>query len=441
MKKSSFSDSNIRSSCSKRKSGDGDRSGSSSPYNGNNNGSGTSNDDDHLNAELSPAASAAASASAPALCRVIAPSTLPEGTMFEAEVDAIKFLVTVPMGGVTKGVSFTVPYPTTVHSSVEAMPVVQQIVPFAASVAISSAEPLPPPAAAAAAAAATGGPVQVVQVIAPSTMNGGTVFEAQIVTNDGSNNGIKFMVTVPTSGVHKGGIITVPYPKITTNDNNNITYITGGGVPGVSVFEVPTQHWRTSLCDCCGVPSNPNCCLCLMAWCCTPILMAQVMRKMKYNFAGIPATGNGYQNVCSVITLLTILISVFLTVLSWTSAIISYLLLISWFMYLLIIYTCTRYSMRKKYKIDATCCNCDCCCGTTINPIEDCCCVYWCSCCTAIQLHSHTHDGSKYPYNPFTQTGLDMYAPEICNNDNENGGTTTTTHRHRGNNGVVTQTV
>jgi len=48
----------------------------------------------------------------PAMCKVVAPATLAEGSTFEATVDGRTFTATVPSGGVKEGEAFEVPYPT-----------------------------------------------------------------------------------------------------------------------------------------------------------------------------------------------------------------------------------------------------------------------------------------------------------------------------------------
>ena len=48
----------------------------------------------------------------PKTCTVVAPQTLEAGYTFNANVDGIDFVVTVPAGGVTEGQAFQVPYPS-----------------------------------------------------------------------------------------------------------------------------------------------------------------------------------------------------------------------------------------------------------------------------------------------------------------------------------------
>uniref|UniRef100_A0A6U9XI97 Uncharacterized protein n=1 Tax=Pseudo-nitzschia australis TaxID=44445 RepID=A0A6U9XI97_9STRA len=47
----------------------------------------------------------------PATCKVVAPATLKANSTFEATVDGITFMVTVPEAGVDEGETFEVPYP------------------------------------------------------------------------------------------------------------------------------------------------------------------------------------------------------------------------------------------------------------------------------------------------------------------------------------------
>ncbi|OEU23297.1 hypothetical protein FRACYDRAFT_233470 [Fragilariopsis cylindrus CCMP1102] len=343
----------------------------------------------HTNTNTNTSSSNTATSCNPATIRVMAPDTLYAGSVFEAQVNMNTFMVTVPYGGVIEGDIFDVPYPTSFTNTTSA----------AANYPVTTDS---------------------VQVMAPSTMNEGQMFEAQV-------NGIEFMVTVPKNGINKGELFTVPYPTYTYP--TTATTIGGGESPPllstgptannttnvVNAYDIPTTdgRWRTDICDCC--PAD-NCSLCCMGFCCTPCVMAQLIQRMKYNFAGVPVqpNGTGYKNVCMVISIITIIVFITASILSDILPFIGYLLLCGWSLYLIIIFTCARYSMRKEYNINSLCCNN----GDAANDdgcggVEDFCLVYWCSCCSAIQMIAHTHDGKKYPYNPCNQTGLDIYAPDI----------------------------
>lgn len=60
--------------------------------------------------------------------------------------------------------------------------------------------------------------------------------------------------------------------------------VAGGGADTnvATAFEVPTGHWRNGLYDC----FDACCCPCLLGAFCFPILMGQIMQRMKMNFFG-----------------------------------------------------------------------------------------------------------------------------------------------------------
>ena len=60
--------------------------------------------------------------------------------------------------------------------------------------------------------------------------------------------------------------------------------------------------------------------------------------------------------------------------------------------------TCARGEMRRRHEIPGDCCGDGC--------LGDCCCAYWCSCCTVIQMHRHTHDEYQHRYVLGSKTGL-----------------------------------
>ncbi|GAX10397.1 hypothetical protein FisN_3Lu622 [Fistulifera solaris] len=67
--------------------------------------------------------------------------------------------------------------------------------------------------------------------------------------------------------------------------------------------------------------------------------------------------------------------------------------------------TCTRFHMRQKYQIP----------GSTFGDgyLDDCCCTFWCGCCTTIQQSRHSHDEKVHPYDCCSKTGLRPDAPAI----------------------------
>ena len=63
----------------------------------------------------------------------------------------------------------------------------------------------------------------------------------------------------------------------------------------------------------------------------------------------------------------------------------------------------TRKHIREKYNIPEQQC----------NGCEDCCCSWWCSCCTVAQMARHTGDYKAYPAACCSETGMPPHAPSI----------------------------
>lgn len=223
------------------------------------------------------------------------------------------------------------------------------------------------------------------KVVAPATLKEGATFEATV-------DGITFTATVPEGGVGEGDTFEVAYPSKSE----------------VNAFEVPSGKFRHTLCSC----FNSCCCLFMMGWCCSSCVVGQVMQRLNFNFFGCPrvnADGTPVTGkrppVCMMIAAASIATSIIGGVLfsvypeygSYPYAIFGW--------YMLIVTVITRYNMRKKFDIESNCCG-DNCCG-------DCLSVWFCPCCSIIQMASHTHDHDAYPYAPLNGTGLKLGAPEI----------------------------
>merc|ERR1712194_701128 len=283
-----------------------------------------------------------------------------------------------------------------------------------------------------------------VLVVAPATLEAGSTFEAEV-------EGITFIVTVPDDGVHKGGEFQVPYPdkgailddipiveatpallasslslpdaekmeEITTVNENSSTsnnHTSYGQQPKNTVvaFSVPTGQWRRDFCSCFN---DFSCCVCLMGWCRSPIMMGQVIQRLKLNWFGCLVTQNydgqkgrqQSQPICIVFTILTVLLIVLGLIVELTFSPtllhVGYAISVIIGVYFIIAFTCARKSMRERYDLPHTCCD--------VPGLDDCCSIYWCGCCSAIQMHRHTHDETKYTYNVVSKTGLDDNAPQI----------------------------
>lgn len=74
------------------------------------------------------------------------------------------------------------------------------------------------------------------------------------------------------------------------------------------------------------------------------------------------------------------------------------------FMLYILITTCrARRSVREQYDIPETTC----------KGCEDCCCSFWCQCCTTMQMMRHTADYETYPGSCCTETGLPTYVQTV----------------------------
>lgn len=218
-------------------------------------------------------------------------------------------------------------------------------------------------------------------VVAPATLKAGATFEATV-------EGKTFTATVPEGGVSEGDTFEVPYPDETVAMKNEASAYTPGS-------------FRRGFCGCC----EACCCPFLMAWCCTCCVFSQVQERLNFgwcgsprlNADGTPDTSPGppicmtYAVIYTILIILGSVVSYVLNVQGadeQTAQNIAYIPLGIFGWFLLVVGTCTRLNMRKKYEIKPTCCG-DNCCG-------DCLSVYFCPCCTATQMVTHTHEDGDY---------------------------------------------
>ena len=73
------------------------------------------------------------------------------------------------------------------------------------------------------------------------------------------------------------------------------------------------------------------------------------------------------------------------------------------FILFLVLLCKTRRHIREKYQIPEQQC----------HGCEDCCCTYWCSCCTVAQMARHTGDYKEHGARLCSETGLGPGAPSI----------------------------
>ena len=205
------------------------------------------------------------------------------------------------------------------------------------------------------------------------------------------------------------------------NNSENTTYQQNGPVAEGTPVVVPavpsptkqsqpktddfgrTETWSHGLCDCCSTFFQP---LFWMGCCCSPLVFAQLMTRMRLNWCGEPDRVHaGAKTFETVVIIFILYLSLSLVGLHFAG--------ILFFIYSMIAFTRARGAIRRRFKIPAKifgCCS---------GGLEDCCCVFWCGCCSSIQMARHTHNEDKYPYNACAHDGLPIYAPVLMTMDDE----------------------
>mmetsp|Transcript_7634 Transcript_7634/g.10873 ORF Transcript_7634/g.10873 Transcript_7634/m.10873 type:complete len:312 (+) Transcript_7634:215-1150(+) len=273
--------------------------------------------------------------------------------------------------------------------------------------------------------------VPMIEVIAPGTLPEGYTFEAEV----GSQS---VTVTVPQGGVEEGQKFTVP---LQTKSESGTVDMHAMATPRVSV---PIGNWKDHWCNFCAF----GCChavLCNAYWC-TPVLLGQVMSRMKLDWLAREGNSSGAAmtfKIVFAIFLVYILLDPFLAVSpfipgttittmrnlydyvvivlvsqeenpkpgqhvlpQWaTSMSIVNFLYGSFFLgYIVYVMTKTRQYIRKKYAIPELYCK---------SGYEDLCCSLCCPCCTAAHMARHTADYDTYASSCCTDTGLPAHVPSI----------------------------
>ncbi|KAL7546493.1 hypothetical protein ACHAWF_009830 [Thalassiosira exigua] len=242
------------------------------------------------------------------------------------------------------------------------------------------------------------------EVVAPAKLPEGYTFEAEV-------DGRSFKVKVPAGGVEEGQRFTVPFPD----------EIGGSGQGLADSTEALTfGYWKDGLFDCCqfGCIHSVLC----NAWCCPLVLLGQIMTRLKLNWLGYEDADPGtstFQMLLGITIgyfILRSLINVPVYTLfaidaaaakGGTSVFHEALIVVQWLLDLsftiftiFLVYNTRRY-IRDKYRIPER--NCKGC--------EDCCCAYWCTCCTVAQMARHTADYETYAAKCCSSTGLSPNAP------------------------------
>uniref|UniRef100_A0A7S2IA07 Uncharacterized protein n=1 Tax=Helicotheca tamesis TaxID=374047 RepID=A0A7S2IA07_9STRA len=238
--------------------------------------------------------------------------------------------------------------------------------------------------------------VTMVEVVAPATLSGGFQFDAVY-------NGQTFPVTVPPEGVTQGQKFTVPFTVV------EATVIHG------TADSSPLRRWKDGLCDCCKY----GCChphfLC--AWCFPALLMGQVLTRMKMSWCGNYASESEWRSTYRYI-IYTFIAYVVISSLTappppeyeyindelvnvapdgplWQSIVYN-ITNAAFGLYTLFVLIKLRRAVREKDEIPEKRC----------KGCEDCCCVFWCGCCTVAQLARQTADYDVQEATCCSDTGL-----------------------------------
>lgn len=248
--------------------------------------------------------------------------------------------------------------------------------------------------------------VRLVEVVAPSDLPEGFEFEAVA-------EGQSFRVTVPAGGVSQGQRFSAPFLPDA----------------GESVgYTAPIGRWKDGLCDCCLF----GCChpALWMAICCRLALLGQVQNRLRLNWLGNRASPRDYSPFK---VLLGVSVGIFVCSNIFSSLMRSYVEIdpnnidpidpntkelppgfwgayVGYHVFALIVTVfwvyvavMTRKYIREKNEIPETTC----------TGCEDCCCSFFCGCCTVAQMARHTAEYETYVGQCCSETGLPVTAPRL----------------------------
>lgn len=247
-----------------------------------------------------------------------------------------------------------------------------------------------------------------VKVVAPSTLAEGYTFDATV-------NGEVIKVSVPPGGVKEGEMF----------DARIVTAVIDKGALSVPPLDAASNDvalvgaWRHGIFSCFDTFCNG---MFWMACCCPLIAIGQLLQRLKMNFMGQP---NGlYKNTCVVWTILMAVLVVIQAIgqmldyqnnapsdstITAEPDVTDYIFQIIYFIVLIFAVAAlarARFFVREKWSIPADCCQ-------SSGCLSDCCCAYWCVCCTTIQMMRHTHDETKNYYICGSKTGLSDDAADV----------------------------
>jgi Cys-rich protein (TIGR01571 family) len=245
-----------------------------------------------------------------------------------------------------------------------------------------------------------------IRVIAPATLGEGYTFD--VLVDDAP-----YTVEVPSGGVKEGQEFEVLYEphlqdglistQVHHKSSKDTEEETKAPEDKETVFDpetgAPMGRWRNRLCACCDVLTQSTF---WMGFCCTPILIAQLITRFGLTWQG--RTGTKEQISLS---FNRIVLSLLMVLALWKIPVVGdFILLLFWLFIVVLVGSPVRQYMRQKYEIPQSL-------PLRFARVEDGCCMLLCGCCSAIQMARHTHDDKEYPGHGCTTTGLGVDAPEI----------------------------
>jgi len=262
-----------------------------------------------------------------------------------------------------------------------------------------------------------------IRVVAPATLEEGYQFDILV-------QGEPYTVTVPPGGIEVGKEFEVSYhPK----DDDNSSY--EGTLPvqsssrdiedndsrsdqdspaksdlsGRDSLGAPIGRWRYHVCACCDVLTQATF---WMALCCTPVLLAQLVTRLRLNWRGQVAS-TPQEASLSFNRIVLSFIAVLMV--GQLLPLVSQILLI-FYVLVILVYSGSnlRRSIRERYEILPALVGTRCCCWRKNSClIEDAMCMCCCGCCALIQMARQTHNDKEYPGYCCTTTGLELDAPDV----------------------------
>jgi PLAC8 family len=301
-------------------------------------------------------------------------------------------------------------------------------------------------------------------VVAPATLEEDFTFD---VTLGGKHGNRPFTVTVPKGGVNEGEEFEIPYPGSDSDERSSAAYSEDNDdeekrtlpcrsssrdlndddeATSDSTTGAPIGRWRNHICACCDVVTQATFWTALV---CSPILIAQLVTRLRLTYRGKPALSATSPTTQTVfgdaqeeesLSYNKIVLS-FVAVLCVGNFLLGIgLAVVAVYTVLLMVYVGSniRHSMRQRYKIStlkifqvcsksnnrlrksgggggAATANAK----SNLNNVniggrlEDCLCMLCCGCCSLIQMARHTHNDKEYPGYCCTTTGLEVGAPKI----------------------------